>query len=86
MADTSFKYGKDIYIYSLFFSGSTPLDLFKFFVEDLKSRYSDEKKIIKDILKVRKHFFFFLKYYWDICSSNHMFVSEIWDKFTGFVF
>merc|ERR1719447_1172172 len=31
--------------------GSTPLDLFKFFVEDLKSRYSDEKKIIKDILK-----------------------------------
>jgi len=31
--------------------GSTPLDLFKFFVEDLKSRYSEEKKIIKDILK-----------------------------------
>lgn len=31
--------------------GSTPLDLFKFFVEDLKSRYSDEKKIIKDILR-----------------------------------
>eukprot|EP00794_Sanderia_malayensis_P012946 gene12946-14278_t len=31
--------------------GSTPLDLFKFFVEDLKARYSDEKKIIKEILK-----------------------------------
>lgn len=31
--------------------GSTPLDLFKFFVEDLKSRYSDEKKIIKEIVK-----------------------------------
>jgi len=31
--------------------GSTPLDLFKFFVEDLKSRYADEKKIIKEILK-----------------------------------
>ena len=35
------------------FLGSTPLDLFKFFVEDLKSRYADEKKIIKEILKVR---------------------------------
>lgn len=34
-------------------SGSTPLDLFKFYVEDLKARYHDEKRIIKDILKVR---------------------------------
>lgn len=34
------------------FSGSTPLDLFKFYVEDLKARYHDEKRIIKDILKV----------------------------------
>ena len=33
--------------------GSTPLDLFKFYVEELKARFSDEKKIIKDILKVR---------------------------------
>lgn len=33
--------------------GSTPLDLFKFYVEDLKARYHDEKRIIKDILKVR---------------------------------
>jgi hypothetical protein len=32
--------------------GSTALDLFKFYVEDLKARFHDEKKIIKDILKV----------------------------------
>lgn len=40
---------------SLYFicPGSTPLDLFKFYVEDLKARYHDEKRIIKDILKVR---------------------------------
>lgn len=31
--------------------GSTPLDLFKFYVEDLKARFHDEKKIIKEILK-----------------------------------
>ncbi|XP_046424442.1 pre-mRNA-processing factor 40 homolog A [Neodiprion virginianus] len=31
--------------------GSTPLDLFKFYVEDLKSRFHDEKKIIREILK-----------------------------------
>ncbi|XP_078459913.1 pre-mRNA-processing factor 40 homolog A isoform X2 [Lampetra fluviatilis] len=31
--------------------GSTPLDLFKFYVEDLKARYHEEKKIIKDVLK-----------------------------------
>nr|CAB3265191.1 pre-mRNA-processing factor 40 homolog A [Phallusia mammillata] len=31
--------------------GSTPLDLFKFYVIDLKARFQDEKKIIKDILK-----------------------------------
>uniref|UniRef100_A0A674PLR8 Pre-mRNA-processing factor 40 homolog A n=1 Tax=Takifugu rubripes TaxID=31033 RepID=A0A674PLR8_TAKRU len=36
--------------------GSTPLDLFKFYVEDLKARYHDEKRIIKDILKVRGFF------------------------------
>lgn len=40
---------------SLVFSlGSTALDLFKFYVEDLKARYHDEKKIIKDILKVNR--------------------------------
>ena len=30
--------------------GSTPLDLFKFYVEDLKNRFSSEKKLIKEIL------------------------------------
>lgn len=34
-------------------SGSTPLDLFKFYVEDLKSRFHDERKIIKEILKAK---------------------------------
>ncbi|KAM9319957.1 pre-mRNA-processing factor 40 homolog B [Gastrophryne carolinensis] len=34
-------------------TGSTPLDLFKFYVENLKARFHDEKKIIKDILKDR---------------------------------
>lgn len=34
-------------------SGSTALDLFKFYVEDLKARYEDEKQIINDILKDR---------------------------------
>nr|CAG4636169.1 EOG090X064W [Eubosmina coregoni]SVE69798.1 EOG090X064W [Eubosmina coregoni] len=33
--------------------GSNPLDLFKFYIEDLKSRFHDEKKIIKEILKER---------------------------------
>lgn len=32
--------------------GSTPLDLFKFYVEDLKARFHDEKKLVKEILKV----------------------------------
>ena len=31
--------------------GSTALDLFKFYIEDLKACYHDEKKTIKDILK-----------------------------------
>ena len=39
-----------------FWTGSTPLDLFKFYVEDLKARFSEEKKIIKEILKVRRFF------------------------------
>lgn len=30
------------------------MDLFKFYVEELKARFHDEKKIIKDILKVRE--------------------------------
>lgn len=32
-------------------SGSTPLDLFKFYVEDLKARYHEDKKLIKEIVK-----------------------------------
>lgn len=35
--------------------GSTPLDLFKFFVEDLKDRFHGEKKIIKEILKEKNY-------------------------------
>ena len=34
--------------------GSTPLDLFKFYVEELKARFHDEKKIIKEILKEKE--------------------------------
>ncbi|KAK3592975.1 hypothetical protein CHS0354_023197 [Potamilus streckersoni] len=36
--------------------GSTPLDLFKFYVEDLKSRFHDEKKIVKEILRDKGFF------------------------------
>lgn len=36
-------------------SGSTALDLFKFYVEDLKARYEDEKQVIKDILRSRNY-------------------------------
>ncbi|XP_055640317.1 pre-mRNA-processing factor 40 homolog A [Toxorhynchites rutilus septentrionalis] len=35
-------------------TGSTPLDLFKFYVENLKARFHDEKKIIKEILKEKE--------------------------------
>lgn len=34
--------------------GSTPLDLFKFYVDQLKANYHDDKKLIKEILKERK--------------------------------
>jgi len=34
--------------------GSTPLDLFKFYVDQLKANFHDDKKIIKEILKERK--------------------------------
>ena len=33
-------------------TGSTPLDLFKFYVEDLKTKLHEDKKAVKDILKV----------------------------------
>ena len=39
----------------IFLTGSTPLDLFKFYVEDLKSKFNDEKRIIKEIMKVLVH-------------------------------
>ncbi|XP_034475283.1 pre-mRNA-processing factor 40 homolog A [Drosophila innubila] len=35
-------------------NGSTPLDLFKFYVENLKARFHDEKKIIREILKEKQ--------------------------------
>merc|ERR1711992_303328 len=35
--------------------GSTPLDLFKFYVEDLKSRFTMEKKVIKEILREKNY-------------------------------
>lgn len=33
--------------------GSTPLDLLKFYVDDLKSRFHDDKRVIKEICKER---------------------------------
>ena len=33
-------------------TGSTPLDLFKFYVDELRGRLHDDKKTIKEILKV----------------------------------
>ena len=37
----------------LYVLGSTPLDLFKFYVEDLKDRLHEDKKTIKEIMKVQ---------------------------------
>lgn len=37
--------------------GSTPLDLFKFYVDQLKANFHDDKKLIKEILKERKFIF-----------------------------
>ncbi|KAJ1373932.1 hypothetical protein KIN20_036494 [Parelaphostrongylus tenuis] len=34
--------------------GSTPLDLFKFYVEDLKEQYGQDRRVIKDILSDQK--------------------------------
>ena len=33
--------------------GSNPLDLFKFYIEDLKARLHDEKRVVKEILRDR---------------------------------
>ena len=35
----------------LYQQGSTPLDLFKFYVDDLKARYHEDKKVLKEVLK-----------------------------------
>lgn len=51
----NFKFLKFLKIF--FASGSTALDLFKFYVEDLKGKFAEEKKLIKDILKVLYRFF-----------------------------
>lgn len=48
-------------MFTLICVGSTALDLFKFYVEDLKSRFHEEKKVIKEILKERE-FIFDVKY------------------------
>lgn len=46
-----FYYVNFHFLIQYIFIGSTALDLFKFYVEDLKSRFHEEKKIIKEILK-----------------------------------
>lgn len=46
--------------------GSTALDLFKFYVEDLKSRFHEEKKVIKEILK-ENSFIVEVSYYLNSC-------------------
>lgn len=38
----------------LYQSGSTSLDLFKFYVDDLKARFHEEKKVIKEIVKEKQ--------------------------------
>lgn len=54
------------FIILISFEGSTPLDLFKFFVEDLRAKYNDEKKIIKEILKVTAKEIYLRYFYWSI--------------------
>lgn len=43
----------ECHIYFCLITGSTPLDLFKFNVEELKGHLHEDKKTIKEILKVR---------------------------------
>ena len=38
----------------LYQSGSSPLDLFKFYVDDLKARFHEDKKVLKEIIKDKK--------------------------------
>ena len=55
------------------------MDLFKFYVEDLKGRLHEEKKIVKEILKVSKHHLYWCTWLHCIGAHNcvvlgHMFV------------
>ncbi|KAF7259192.1 hypothetical protein EG68_06386 [Paragonimus skrjabini miyazakii] len=50
--------------------GSTPLDLFKFYVEALKARYPAERKIVKEIIKDRN-------YVVDLSTTFEEFVERI---------
>lgn len=36
-------------------TGSTALDIFKFYMEDLKNQYYQERKIVKEILNAKGH-------------------------------
>jgi pre-mRNA-processing factor 40 len=38
----------------LYQTGSSPLDLFKFYVDDLKARYHEDKKLLKEMIKEKK--------------------------------
>lgn len=53
----------NIFIFNYLYLGSTALDLFKFYVEDLKSRFHEEKKIIKEIIKEKSFIV-------DVCYFN----------------
>ena len=61
--------------------GSTPLDLFKFYVEDLKSRFYEEKKIIKvTIVIVYKCSVWFVLFFFvsgkEICIIYFLFYND----------
>lgn len=53
--------------------GSTPLDLFKFYVEALRARFPAEKKIIKEILKYNCTPIDLSVSYEDFCSVSLLF-------------
>lgn len=59
---------------NLIYLGSTALDLFKFYVEDLKSRFHEEKKIIKEILKENS---FMVDVSFDINSILELFLLNL---------
>lgn len=51
------------------FAGSTPLDLFKFYVDNLKRRYEEEKQVIKSILRDKQ--------FQVSCSTNYEEFSQM---------